>query len=210
MLLAKAAARGIATWAFYAVAGLLFSLLCFAAAYGALWRGAAGSKLGPLVVTLIYVVAIPALAIVSGQAMGLRAALQRVLREKSGALSELALRVIWPVCENVAARPVASTLSDVARAIDAAIQSHTTGAARWLLRKVTDAARLPALLAGGEFLARVRSEPDSAKDSVRTRIEDELRERTNGAVYLVLQILLGACLLLTVYLVIVRPFGRAA
>ena len=224
MLLVKAAARGLATWVSYAIVGTLFSWACLAVSFSAIWRGSDGighaAHAGAAVLilllfmpqfwaTMLYLVGIPAVSVVLGQGMGIRAALQRALREKSGMLSEAALRAVWPVCQKLAAQSGTNKLHDAARAIDQAIQNSTRGALRWLLRRVSNIAKLPALLAGGEFLERVRSQPDAAQSVVRTRIEDELRQRTQGSVFRTLWILLGVTALITVLILFAWPFGSA-
>jgi hypothetical protein len=221
MLLIKAAARGFGVWVTYIAVGTLFSWLCLAVSLGTIWRGEDGglahaAHAGPIVLlllllrpqfwaTALFLFGFPSLAVVLGQGMGLRAALQRVLRAKVSLLSDTALRVVWPVCTKLTAQRGTGALRDMARAIDQSIQENSSGALRWLLRKVTSLARLPALLAGGEFIEQVRSQPEQARVQVRARIEAEVSARTQGGVFRALVMLLAGTALSTIAVLTAWP-----
>ncbi|HEX7669565.1 MAG TPA: hypothetical protein VF395_08280, partial [Polyangiaceae bacterium] len=114
-LVARAGARGFGVWGVYAAVGVLLNWLTFAVTFVPLWGSAdlghAGHA-GPVALLLLlffpqfwvsmaFLLGFPLLCVLAGQKMGLKAALQTVLRERSDALTEAALSLSWPICEKV-------------------------------------------------------------------------------------------------------------
>lgn len=217
----KAAGRGILGWVLYVALGTFFSWLQLALLGSTLFRDGAGTleragHAGASVllvlcvmpqfwIALAYALALPVLYALLGQGVALRAALQSVLRERSAGLSELAVRAAFPVCERVAGEKVVS-VGAVARAPEQRIDELSAGAMRWLLKRATRAARLPALIAGTDFLAQVRSQPNEARQRLRGRVQSELEARAQGALHLPFLVLLTASLVVSFALRLTQPF----
>jgi hypothetical protein len=219
MFLVKAAARGLTVFATYAVAGTLLSWICLVVTFRTLWSGGqfgghgGGIELVLLFMfpqtwaTLLFLLGIPALSVGLGHAMGVRAAIKRALSEKTTLLVDWIMRVLWPLSEKLAAQSTAETVHDVASAINRRIEENSTGALRWLLRRVSAVLRLPAILASGEFLDRVRKQPNEARQDLSVRVSDQLRARVEGgSVFGALLIVMGATVLAALLILTVWPY----
>lgn len=220
-ILLSAAGRGIFVWLTYALVGTLFSWICLGFTIGTLWKGENGglahaAHAGPIVfllllafpqfwVTMIYFAGLPFLSVSLGHGMAVRAAIKRVLAEKVDVVIDWVMRVLWPLCEKLSAQGGLVKVRDVARAIDERIQSNSSGTLRWLLRRVSNIAKLPELLAGGEFLAQVRNQPEEARTKISTRLEDAMRARIEGSVFGALLMVLGITLLSAVLILLFWP-----
>lgn len=204
-VVAKAAGKGLLVWLLYVVLGAFASWLMFALSCAwLLWRddsGASGGGAGLVLVLfgVLYGVGLPILYALLGQPVALRAALQYLLRERSAALSQLALRAAWPVCELLANKPALSVAA-VAAELDRRIEAMSAGAMRWLLKKATRAVKLPELLSGADFLGSVNTQPGEAREKLRVRLASELQQRASGPLYVPFATLLGATVVLAIVL----------
>jgi hypothetical protein len=132
--------------------------------------------------------------------------MKHALSQKAALLVDGITRIAWPVCEKLSAQGTAVATLDAANGINQRIEASNTGVLRWLLRRVSTALRLPALLSSADFLALARTQPDQARQMLSTRVQDELQARVKGhAVFTALFVVLGATVLATVAILVAWP-----
>jgi hypothetical protein len=209
-LLAESAARGVGVFVVYAVVGALFHWIAFWIAAGDIWSTLSGGPMGGHggagvilivlllftpqgLVTLIYLVGLPGLCLLFGQHAALRAAVHRILREKQGALVEFVLGISMRAVEAAGKAPAAERAGAVARRLmDSTNAMDASRGARFILRAVLRAIKLPEVLATTDFLARSKTDPDGAKSELRAAIEPRIAEIGRPATFRPLLLVLGA------------------
>jgi hypothetical protein len=222
-LLAKSAARAAAVLFTYGVVATLSSWIALGFAAGDLFnevmvgggRFAAhsGGGGGPLIlvflviflfmtpqgwVTLVYLAGFPLIGLLLGKQQAIRAAIHRVLREKITIISDLLLGFSMEVAGGIAQKPGAERAGSVARQLNKAVGAlQGSFFIRFLLRNVLKAIRVDELLLATDFVARVKTDPDGAREQLRAGIEPRLVALAGKASWKPLSILVGSVALLT-------------
>jgi len=208
-LIAKSAASGLGVFVVYAVVGTVFHWLAFGFAASDIWKtlaaGPTGAHGGAGVVvlllllftpqgliTLIYLLGLPALCLLLGQHAALRAAVHRIFKEKQSALVEFVVGVALRATAVAGKAPGAERAGAVARRlIDSTNSMDVSRASRFLLRALLGAIKLPEILATTDFVARSKTDPDGARAELRAAVEPRIAEFARPSSYRPLLVVLG-------------------
>jgi hypothetical protein len=208
-LIAKSAASGLGVFVAYVVVGTVFHWLAFAIAasdiWGTLHAGPMGAHGGAGIVvlilllftpqgliTLVYLLALPALCLFLGQHAALRAAVFRIFREKQSALVEFVVSVALRATAAAGSAPGAERAGAVARRLLESTNSmDVSRASRFLFRALLKAIKLPEVLATTDFVARSKTDPDGARAELRAAVEPRIAEFARPASFRPLLIVLA-------------------
>lgn len=193
----RAVARWGATVLAYAVVGTAVSWLSYAWFVWEL-RAAVPANSGvghsillssPVVILgVLFLVLIPGVLIVIGNAQGMQAALKGIVKDRRDLLLKVVMGVAWPACQRLSAAPAGASASAKLRALMEV--SEEKGASRRVLRWGLRAAHVPKLLGSAELLSAAKERPEEAEKQLVKLIEqhfDDLLETST------LQLLWIAC-----------------
>ena len=193
-LVAKSAARGLGVFVVYAVVGAVFHWLAFAIAASDIWMTLGGGPMGAHggagvvvlvlllftpqgLITLVYLLGLPALCVLLGQHAALRAAVYGIVKEKQGALVDLVVSVSMRATAVAGKTPGAERAGVLARRLlDSTNSMDASRASRYVLRAVLRAIKLPEVLATTDFVARTGTDPDRARAELRAAVEPRIAE----------------------------------
>lgn len=213
-LLVRASAQWLWTILVYAGLGVVVSWLCFMTFAVPLWAtlpampAARAGGFGALVtvivwllqpagfVTVLYVVGFPAGFAVLGHALGLRAAVGQLVRQKvGGGILTTLVEALWPAIARLDELPAAQRARGVLRRLS------TTAGAGGLRRRILEFglsyAKVPELLATAEFAERSRAQPEQARAELVALLEQRLAELTRTPRWRLLALLLVGVVVLT-------------
>jgi hypothetical protein len=191
-LIAKSAARGAGVFVVYAVLGALFHWMAFGIAASDIWMTLGGGPMGGHggagvvllilllftpqgLITLIYLLGLPALCMLLGQHAALRAAVHRIFREKQGALVEFVVGASMRATAAAGKAPGAERAGAVARRLlDSTNSMDASRASRFVLRALLRAIKLPEVLATTDFVARCKTDPEGARTELRVAVEPRI------------------------------------
>jgi hypothetical protein len=120
------------------------------------------------------------------------------VREKVSILSDLVLGFAMEVAAGIAERPAAERAGSVARQLNRAVGAvQGSFFTRFLLRNVLKAIRVHELLIATDFVTRVKTDPDGAREALRAGIEPRLVALAGKASFTPLVILASAIAVVT-------------
>lgn len=179
-LMAKSTARALAMFSVHALVGPLFHWIAFLFALHAIWSPRADSSRAgwtPWLVSLVYLVVLPLVCLLLGKKMALHAFVERVMREKAGALCELVVNVSMRATAALSVAPGMDTARSIAQSLNDAVEGLADSTtARFVLRALLRALRIPQLLAASDFLTQRQREPEAAREKLRLSIEPRIAE----------------------------------
>ena len=139
----------------------------------------------PFWVSVAYVVGVPLAFAFVGHAMAFKSALQHALRKKSDVIAEGICALSWPVAERLAAMPGTTTVNEGTRALLNQFENmrDTSRLTRWFLGRAIRVLKIAEIFTTTDLLARSKTEPDAARQTLRSAIEARMREATSGGIF---------------------------